>query len=94
MNHVQIILPTKVTSWWRTRIHLQLHIDGEGIVALYAAPNPFLLNKICLNQLHIDVQHKQFYQVFHILESEILYTQLRTLSNAAIFIDPIMPFLD
>ena len=23
---------------------------GEGIVALYAAPNPFLLNKICLNQ--------------------------------------------
>ena len=24
--------------------------SGEGIVALYAAPNPFLLNKICLNQ--------------------------------------------
>ena len=23
---------------------------GEGIVALFAAPNPFLLNKICLNQ--------------------------------------------
>ena len=23
---------------------------GEGIVTLYAAPNPFLLNKICLNQ--------------------------------------------
>ena len=25
-------------------------VNGEGIVALYAAPNPFLLNKICLNQ--------------------------------------------
>ena len=24
--------------------------SAEGIVALYAAPNPFLLNKICLNQ--------------------------------------------
>ena len=24
--------------------------SGEGIVALYAVPNPFLLNKICLNQ--------------------------------------------
>ena len=24
--------------------------SGEGIVALYAAPNPYLLNKICLNQ--------------------------------------------
>ena len=23
---------------------------GEGIVGLYDAPNPFLLNKICLNQ--------------------------------------------
>ena len=23
---------------------------GEGTVALYAAPNTFLLNKICLNQ--------------------------------------------
>ena len=23
---------------------------GEGIVALYATPNSFLLNKICLNQ--------------------------------------------
>ena len=22
---------------------------GEGYVALYATPNPFLLNKICLN---------------------------------------------
>ena len=25
-------------------------LSGEGIVALYTAPNPFLLNKICLNQ--------------------------------------------
>ena len=24
---------------------------GKGIVPLYAAPNPFLLNKICLNQI-------------------------------------------
>ena len=23
---------------------------GEGIVALYASPKPFLLNKVCLNQ--------------------------------------------
>ena len=29
------------------------YASGEGIVALYAAPNPFLLNKICLNQLCI-----------------------------------------
>ena len=28
-----------------------LRKSGEGIVALYTAPNPFLLNKICLNQL-------------------------------------------
>ena len=28
----------------------------EGIVALYAAPNPFLLNKICLNQLLFDLK--------------------------------------
>ena len=28
-----------------------VHIfSGEGIVALYAAPNHLLLNKICLNQ--------------------------------------------
>ena len=25
-------------------------LSGEGIVALYATPNPFLLNKTCLNQ--------------------------------------------
>ena len=25
---------------------------GEGIVMLYAKPNPFLLNKICLNQIY------------------------------------------
>ena len=25
-------------------------LSGEGIVALYAAPNTFLPNKICLNQ--------------------------------------------
>ena len=30
--------------------------SGEGIVALYAATNPFLLNKICLNQ-HFILQH-------------------------------------
>ena len=29
--------------------------SGEGIVALYAAPNPFLLNKICLNQCADDL---------------------------------------
>ena len=28
--------------------------SGEGIVALYAAPNPFLPNKICLNQFIQD----------------------------------------
>ena len=34
-------------------MYAQLHgTSGEGIVALYAAPNPFLLNKICINQLH------------------------------------------
>ena len=26
---------------------------GEGIIAFYAAPNPFFLNKICLNQLNL-----------------------------------------
>ena len=29
--------------------------SGEGIVALYATPNPFLLNKLWLNQLQ-DIQ--------------------------------------
>ena len=29
--------------------------SGEGIVALYAAPNPFLLNKICLNQVFLSI---------------------------------------
>ena len=28
--------------------------SGEGIVELYAAPSPFLLNKICLNQTLAD----------------------------------------
>ena len=27
-----------------------IYFPGEGIVALYAAPNPFLVSKICLNQ--------------------------------------------
>ena len=31
-------------------IHARVRSPGEGIVALYATPNPFLLNKICLNQ--------------------------------------------
>ena len=34
-------------------VNKEIHADRqtrEGIVALYAAPNPFLLNKICLNQ--------------------------------------------
>ena len=38
---------------------MQMHIDeaiGVGTVALYATPNPFLLNKICLNQIHIGIQ--------------------------------------
>ena len=26
------------------------YLPGEDIVTVYAAPNPFLLNKICLNQ--------------------------------------------
>ena len=30
-------------------------ISGEGNVALYATPNPFLLNKICLNQTFIHL---------------------------------------
>ena len=28
-------------------------MPGEGIAALYAAPNPFLLNKICLNEMPV-----------------------------------------
>ena len=35
--------------YWSTK-HVGTN-SGEGIVALYAVPNPFLLNKICLNQL-------------------------------------------
>ena len=31
-------------------MNLCFYESGEGIVALYAAPNPSLLNKICLNQ--------------------------------------------
>ena len=27
------------------------YFSGEGIVALHAIPNPFLMNKICLNQI-------------------------------------------
>ena len=29
-----------------------IKLSGESIVTLYAAPNPFLLNKVCLNQLN------------------------------------------
>ena len=28
---------------------------GEGIDAFYAAPNPFLLNKTCLNQVKVEL---------------------------------------
>ena len=34
--------------------------SGEGIVELYAAPNPFLLSKICLNQVAVDGVTKVF----------------------------------
>ena len=35
---------------------------GEGIVTLYATPNPFLLNEICLNQQERET-NKQFLSV-------------------------------
>ena len=31
---------------------------GEGTVTLYATPNPFLLNKICLNQSYCNALHQ------------------------------------
>ena len=34
--------------------------SGEGIVALYAAPNPFLLNKIRLNQWCVSTTNSRF----------------------------------
>ena len=34
--------------------------SGEGIVTLYAAPSPFLLNKICLNQIMGDTHQQSF----------------------------------
>ena len=33
------------------RVCVEVRFAGEGTVALYVPPNPFLLNKICLNQL-------------------------------------------
>ena len=42
------------------KTQLQMHYrfrfitdSGDGIIVLYAAPNPFLLNKLCLNQLQM-----------------------------------------
>ena len=35
-----------------------VHVFGEGDVAFYAAPNPFLLNKICLNESLISRDNK------------------------------------
>ena len=37
-------------SMWTTSMEAD---TGEGTVALYATPNPFLLNKICLNQWNL-----------------------------------------
>ena len=34
------------------QFHDQSNSTGEGIVVWYATPNPFRLNKICLNQQH------------------------------------------
>ena len=43
--------------WWLFPLEIDVFVSctkdfypREGVVSLYAAPNPFLLNKICLNQ--------------------------------------------
>ena len=43
MNYLITVKPL----YWEKGLNL---CSGEGIVALYAVPNPSLLNKICLNQ--------------------------------------------
>ena len=53
---VFIVLGVRLTKYQQihsatTPAAQQMFTSGEGIVALYAAPNPFLLNKICLDQM-------------------------------------------
>ena len=50
-----------------TWIHYEKIRAGEGNIALYATPNPFLLNKVCLNQ-EIRAQ----YGVLSIVETPLL----------------------
>ena len=52
------IVKMYVTEAWFSCIFKEVHIymfSGEGHVAVYATPNPILLNKICLNQAHIHI---------------------------------------
>ena len=46
--------------------------SGEGIVALYAMPNPFLLNKICLNQINHLIHNYISSSVSHIVSKQML----------------------
>jgi hypothetical protein len=50
---------------------------GEGFVLLYAMPNPFLLNKICLNQ-HIQTK---LFCVLYLSSANVFYHKLKGTVN-------------
>ena len=48
--HSSSVLEPKISVSVPFVLEQEQDVTGEGIVALYAAPNTVLLNKICLNQ--------------------------------------------
>ena len=48
--------------WYIIRLGIQC--SGEGIVTLHAAPNPFLLNKICLNRYNVSYSLCIYYVLY------------------------------
>ena len=67
-------------EWYSCRGLALVANSGEGIVALYAAPYPFLLNTICLNQT-VD------YQLWGLTKHHI-----RAKSRAPIFLEGPLSF--
>ena len=59
--------------------HLRNANKNQGIVALYAAHNPFLLNKICLNQIKIRTWSGVCVFLFRNLSSDLYFGRLLSL---------------
>ena len=65
-------------------VPLKQRYAGEGTVALYAAPNPFLLDKICLNQQpyisnsfnHYTISINNFFNDFYSPTSKLYWSEI------------------